>query len=342
MFIKLVAREALSVEADVERVQNGDLVLFCTCGGLTEPAPENRTLLFRSFDNGRTWTAGTQLCEENGLANYQTETAVLGEKLLVFVSEHDGRFIGWKNFLMESEDGGFTFRKRELEALPGYAFVRGMVRLSDGKVMFPYHAYPITPAMEAYCRSRGLYVWTNAVPYVENGFLITEDGGKTFRRQTAFCLDMKKMKAEGYPQWIWPENTVVEAEPGHLIMLFRVDTAGFLWRSDSRDGGQTWSEPEKTSIPNPSNKPRLFRTESGKIVLANTPNSARGLEERHPLELWISEDGLKSWSKKIRLSDFPGAYSYPSGFTEGETLYLAFEFNRHDIYFSEIDLDGNS
>ena len=50
-------------------------------------------------------------------------------------------------------------------------------------------------------------------------------------------------------------------------------------------------------------------------------------------------EDFKSFVKKINLSDFPGGYSYANGFIENNILYLAFEFNRHDIYFAKIDLE---
>ena len=64
-------------------------------------------------------------------------------------------------------------------------------------------------------------------------------------------------------------------------------------------------------------------------------------EARFPLEIWISENNMAGWNKKIVLSDFPGVYSYANGFIEGNILYLAFEFNRHDIYFARVDLEND-
>lgn len=338
MFIKLVHRDTLSVEADVKRIQGGDLLLVCTCGGLSEPAAENRTVCFRSNDNGRTWTEKRQICEENGLAHYHTETAVLGDSVRIFISEHNGKFIGWKNYFLESSGKCLIWKKYPLTELPKYAFVRGMVTLSNKNIVFPYHSYPITEEMEKECLLNDSYVWKNRIPYIESGLLVSENDGKTFKRKVAFQTSTEQLLSMGLPGWIWPENTVTEAENGHLIMLFRVDRSGFLWRADSYDYGNHWSVPQVTDIPNPSNKPRLFRSAKGEIILVNTPKSEYGLDNRFPLEVWLSKDGMRSWDKKIRVSDFPGAYSYASGFIEDDRLYLAFEFNRHDIYFAVVNL----
>lgn len=143
MFIKLVHRDTLSVEATVERAPNGDLLLLCTCGGTGEPQIENRVLSFRSKDDGKTWTKGTQIHEEDGRAHYQTETARIGDEIRVFISTHDGKFLDWKNYFLSSYDSGETWQKHPLPELDRFAFVRGKVDLSNGEMIFPYHAYPI-------------------------------------------------------------------------------------------------------------------------------------------------------------------------------------------------------
>ena len=90
-----------------------------------------------------------------------------------------------------------------------------------------------------------------------------------------------------FPLW---ENNIVELENGDLIMLMRAERSGFLYKSISHDGGYTWSEAEKTDIPNPNSKITLIRQEN-KILLFHNPNSNyQGVifDMRKPLSLWIS------------------------------------------------------
>ena len=47
---------------------------------------------------------------------------------------------------------------------------------------------------------------------------------------------------------------------------------------------------------------------------------------------------MKTWGKKIRVSDYPGAYSYPDGFIEGDHLKFVYDFNRHDIYYVDLEI----
>ena len=124
-------------------------------------------------------------------------------------------------------------------------------------------------------------------------------------------------------------------------MLLRINNAGYLYKSISLDDGKTWSEIEKTDIPNPNNKPKLIKTNDGTIILLNTPNSKVGMINRNPLEVWVSYDDMKTWSKKIRVLDFPSSYlSYPDGIydEESKSVKFSFELNRHDVYYVDVEI----
>jgi len=341
MFIKLVHRNTLSVEAIAKRVPNGDLIIICTCDGVTEPAIDNQVYIFRSKDNGRTWEQRKKINKEDGLAHYQTETSVFGDEIRVFITKHNGKFLDWQNYCLVSKDSGETWHEEQTPCLPSYAFVRGGIALSSGRILYPYHFFPVTEQQIDYCKENNLLILENDVEYLENGVLISDDNGKSFQRNRAIITDKKKLTAKGYSKWIWNENTIIELEPGHIVMLYRLDGAGFLWRADSYDYGTTWSKGHMTDIANPSNKPFLLKTPKGEIVLINTHQSKLGLVQRHPLEIWVSADNMKTWYKKITLSNFPGIYSYAAGFAEDDNhVRLAFEFNRHDVYYAEIDLNA--
>jgi len=118
-------------------------------------------------------------------------------------------------------------------------------------------------------------------------------------------------------------------------MLTRRDNSGYLYRCDSKDGGKTWDNLRKTEIPNPSNKSLLVNLDDGRIALFNVPNS---IKYRFPLELWISDDDMKTWKEKIRLTDFPGQYSYSDAFYENGHLHMVIEHNRHSILYFDITL----
>ena len=127
------------------------------------------------------------------------------------------------------------------------------------------------------------------------------------------------------------------ADAGGFAMLLRINGAGVLYRSDSKDGLH-WSKPCPTDIPNPNNKPKLLNLNGGAVALINTPNPELGFRHRNPLEIWISDDDMRTWRYKKKVLDFPGWLSYPDGFADGDRIIFSFELNRHDIYLADCDI----
>lgn len=339
--LSLVHLDTLSVEPLVRRAPNGDLIVISTCGDIKEPGKDNRVYMFRSKDNGKTFDDGTIINPDDNKAYYSSCFVVVDNCMYVFISSHNGQFVGWENYILKSTDSGYTFMIERLKSFPKYAFVRNMAKLSDGRLLFNYHAYPITEEMEDECLNNGKYIMSSRIKYVDNGILIG-DFKNGFKKITAY-----KMKEEDIPVWNgglwiwnWTENATVELEKGHLAMLFRVDKSNYLHRCDSYDFGQTWEKPYMTDIPNPGTKVFLDKTDNGDIILINSPNNEPGfyLRRRFPFEVWISNDNMKTWYKKIQVSDYPGAYSYPDGFVEDGHLKFVYDFNRHDIYYCDIDI----
>ena len=96
--------------------------------------------------------------------------------------------------------------------------------------------------------------------------------------------------------------------------------------------------------PHPSNKPLLLPLDNGRIALFHTPNpiypeiAPDRNPVRFPYEMWISDDDMRTWSEKIRLTDFPGSYCYSDGFYENGHIKLVVEHNRHTTLFFDITL----
>ena len=195
--------------------------------------------------------------------------------------------------------------------------------------MIPYQYYPVTREAHDKLLASDLddkpVVLTNP-EYAECGVLISEDNGKSYDRFTACRI---KPKA-----WVWTEPTIAERDDGVISMLIRYDGSGSLWQCDSADGGKTWSELGRTDIVNPGNKPKLIKLDKGRIALLHTPDP----KWRFPLELWISDDNMKTWGNKTVLTDFPGVYSYSDGFYEDGHIRFTVEHNRHSIIYFDVEL----
>ena len=341
--ITQVCTDSLACEPLIERMPNGELLCVCQLGGTSEPAPENRVYFFHSKDEGETWSERKSIYPEDGQAVYCTELSVIDDEVTAYLTVHTGRFLDWKCYMMKSFDNGYTWKNYGNPLFfPEYTFIRGMYTTKSGRILLPYQNYPVTK--EEHDRilqeeiDKGIWVNTQT-PYCDTGVLISDDGGKTYEKFTACQVPMASVGA-----WAWTEPTVAELSDGTIVMLTRRCGSGWLFRCESKDGGKTWSERIQTDIPNPSNKPKLFNLPDGRIALIHTPNSHHMTKPpykyalRYPYELWISDDDMQSWGEKIRLTDFPGEYSYTDGFYEDGHLRFVVEHNRHTVLYFDVTL----
>lgn len=341
--IKLVHKDTLSCEPIVRRMADGSLLMVSQCGDVYEPAPGNRVLYFHSYDNGETWSAPARIYAEDGNAVYCTEVSVIDDKIIAFLTLHNGQFINWRSVMMTSTDCGHTwFNEGPCPFSETYTFVRGMIELKNGDILIPYQHYPIDTAenerLAAKYTGRFRPVGklhfigsTDAdINYVDNGVLISHDRGKSFIKRS--CPPFR-MRGETGLSWVWSEPTVAELSDGRVAMLIRV-TNECLWYSESTDGGLNWSEFVKTDIPNPSCKPKLISLPENRIALLNDASTTA----RNPFCLWISDDDMKSWKYKAVISDFPLNFDYPDGFYENGSIYISIELQRRDVLFIEYPL----
>lgn len=342
--IYLVHRDSLSCEAIVRQMANGELLMVAQCKGMTEPSPENRVFYWHSRDNGKTWGDPVLLWPEDGRAVYQTEVSVIGGEVTVYLTLHDGNFLDWECVTMKSHDNGYHWENAgKPPCFSRFTFFRGMIETRDHGRVMAYQRYPVSEELNAKLKqecsrhNKKIFHVTEKIPYNENGIIRSDDNGLTWECHPAIFLH------QGEKLWHWGEPTVCELSDGRLVMLVRVNKDGYLWRSNSEDGGRTWCEPYRTDIPNPNNKVKLISMPDGRIALIHTPVIRdMKLTDRYPLEIWISDDNMETWSYKKTLMDLPGAISYPDGFCTEDSSHicLAVEFNRHDIYYIDHEVEG--
>ena len=337
ILIKQIFTDSLSCEPLLEKMPNGELLCVCQCGGTCEPDAANRVYVFHSKDNGETWSKPESIYPEDGQAVYCTELSVMGEEITAYLTVHSGKFLDWKCFMMKSFDNGYTWKNfGSPPYFPEYTFIRALLKTSDNKLLIPYQNYPVT--REGHDRvvreEADKAIWRTKTPFCESGVIISHDGGKSYEKHMACRMDMP----EG--MIIWTEPTLAELSDKSIVMLMRKDGSDWLYRCDSKDGGVTWCDYYRTDIPNPSNKPRLFNLDDGRIALIHTPSNSLSPNgaTRYPLQLWISEDDMKTWSIKKTLTDFPGYYSYTDGFYEDGHIKFVIEHNRHTILYFDVTL----
>lgn len=136
----------------------------------------------------------------------------------------------------------------------------------------------------------GTWICTDAVDGLAgdpSAFRISDDQGKTWR-----MVMMPKSNGRVHA-------TVVELDNGHLVAFMRSRKADFIYRSESFDFGDSWSEPKPTVLPNNNSSISAIRTQSGRIAVAYNPTCVSedmrskcawpGL--RCPVAVALSEDG---------------------------------------------------
>lgn len=329
----------------MRRTPDGNLLCVSQCGDVSEPAPGNRVHAFLSHDNGERWQGTGLVYPESGEAVNVTELMVMDGVVSAFLAVHNGRFLNMRCVVMQSHDSGKTWTNAGPPPFfPNFCFVRSMLPLANGEIILPCQYFPVTRDENTrlilsnhnitsirYQRA----VWHADIDYAGNDLIISSDRGATFHRFAGPKIPIKGDTGRG---WVWTEPTLAQLSDSTIVMLLRVDGSGCLWRSQSKDGGRTWTEATETDIPNPGNKPKLIPMPDGRIALIHTPNSSPGFENRQPLSLWISDDDLRTFGEKRVVTDFPGRYCYPDGFFENGHILFTIEINRHEILFFDCEV----
>jgi len=151
--------------------------------------------------------------------------------------------------------------------------------------------------------------------YHETGFDTEVVGADSTSRFLRFNPKTKKWTPSGIIRSkrgnIQP--SVVQLSPQHLVAYCRrgggygPGTEGFIVRSESTDGGHTWTEGADSKFPNPNAAIDFIRLASGKLLLVynNSPL------ERTPLTAALSTDGDKSYAYHRDIGTGDHDYGYP-------------------------------
>lgn len=158
-------------------------------------------------------------------------------------------------------------------------------------------------------------------------FDISEDGGNTWTRTDFVVAKDGKGKTVGMIQ-----PTLWEDGDGNIHAMFRTKS-GWIYRSDSTDGGYTWCEAYKTSLMNNNSGIDCVTTDNGWLWLVHTPV---GMKVRNRLVLSVSKDNGETWEDVATLEksvNLFAEYSYPAIIADGNNLYITYTFKRKTIKY---------
>lgn len=165
------------------------------------------------------------------------------------------------------------------------------------------------------------------VPLYSDGFdfsimAISDDGGNTWQ------ASLPLVSLGGV------QPSLVQKRDGTLVAYMRDNgpPPKRVLRSESRDGGMSWSRVLDDDIPNPGSGLEVIRLQNGRWVMICN-DTERG---RHSLALLVSDDEGKTWKWKRHLEyDVPGpnagSYSYPSIIQAKDgTLHATYSWRQPD------------
>jgi predicted neuraminidase len=119
---------------------------------------------------------------------------------------------------------------------------------------------------------------------------ISEDAGRTW-------TEYPMLNSGGRVQ-----ASVLELDPGQLIAFFRSRAADNIYVSHSPDYGRTWTQPERTVLPNNNSSIQAIKLTSGSIAMVFNHAGSGGDSDavvwpraRYPLTVALSEDGGQTW-----------------------------------------------
>lgn len=156
------------------------------------------------------------------------------------------------------------------------------------------------PRAHPFIRSDGTVI----IPLSNENFNIavmamTSDSGETWKL------------SQPVPEAGLTQPTLVEFPDGRISAFFRNgDARRRIKRSDSRDGGMTWSEVTVTTLPHPGAGIEAIRLKNGHLAMVYNDKE---VDPRDRLAISISTDEGATWQWTRRIIDEPNArFDYPS------------------------------
>jgi|TARA_B110000438_G_scaffold93484_1_gene92962 predicted neuraminidase len=212
----------------------------------------------------------------------------------------------WETWLVESDDGGQHWTEpRELVARDrgGRGPVKNkMIILGDG-------------------------AWLAGASFEKDGWDVfvdrSEDRGQTWTASDLVDRDRAVFTGHGAIQ-----PTLWESAPEQVHMLVRT-TCGKIGRSDSSNGGRSWSPLYTTDLPNNNSGLDLARLNDGTLALVCNPIE----KGRTPICILLSTDNGQTWPRRLDLEIDEGEYSYPAIIATETGMAITYTWKRERIAF---------
>jgi predicted neuraminidase len=134
------------------------------------------------------------------------------------------------------------------------------------------------------------------------------------------------------PQAIQP--ALLQLADDTLVALCRPRLPGRTIETRSRDGGQSWSVPEATGLPNPGSGIDAVTLRDGRHLMIYNHT----IVGRSPLNVALAADDQLAWQAAVALETAPGEYSYPAMIeTADGRVHITYTWKRTKIRHVVLD-----
>ena len=163
--------------------------------------------------------------------------------------------------------------------------------------------------------------------YCATGIIYSDDDGRTWKQSDSFA----ELPLRGCM-----EPKIEELKDGRLLMVMRTQL-GAVFKSYSKDGGNTWSKPQTTGLRAPESCPGLRRIpQTGDLVLIWNHSTYDPKFDhfgvRSPLTVAISKDEGETWGQiKYIETDPEWEFTNPITYVTGDgKLLIAYEASKYE------------
>lgn len=310
-------------------------VIAAWFGGSWEKAQDVCIWISRKKDK-MDWEVPRKVADAHGIAAWNPVLFEKEDGTLVLFYKLGKDIPNWTTWYMESKDSGASFSEPRELVVGDISGGRGPVKnkpiiLSSGRILAP-------ASVEG-------ELW--------NAFVdISDDCGKTWTKSTE--VPVRRCSAEPriidrpyHPQYLYGQGVIQpslwEDEAGEVHMFLR-STSSRIFRSDSKDRGNTWCIAYDTGLPNNNSGIDLVKMKNGDLVLVynpreNLPGIYKG--PRTPLTVAVSKDNGLSFEKLLDLETGVGSFAYPAIIATGEHEFMVtYTWNRKTIVYARVNYEG--
>jgi predicted neuraminidase len=237
------------------------------------------------------------------------------DELFMFYDVIFGVIFPWFNtklFLKTSRDFGRTWSEHKLIVEKKGFTVRNKPLVVDGRMLVPGGNEHLTGC------------WSNV--------LITDDG-QDFHMSGNIVL----------PKGRSEQPTITRLSNGEILGYLRTNQ-DHVYKTTSKDLGETWSIGEQMALYNPGSALDFVRTPDGELILAwnNNPRQGNMAQNRRCLNIGYSPDEGNAWPviKEIERDDVDGHFAYPAIIAGSDGfLHLVYNNRRRNMRYCRFDID---